>query len=534
VFVHRLHVTSFKPFSELTVMLDGSPRLVMACGQNGTGKSSLIDALSLWRQQQHWGGSDPRYYTRGGREQAHTVELSFHHEGEAINGRLAIYVRTAQRVSIEFSIGGVGQPTDLLEDPGPRRSIDVDARVEQNYIRLVAESVAALWDRATPERTTGDIVSTLVGEIGTPLGRLLPGLIFEGPSLDPLMEGTFEFTKGSVQRYAYKMLSGGEKAVFDLLLDFAMKRTTFTDTIYCVDEPELHVNASIHGKLLDEMLGLIPDGCQLILATHSAGMLARARAMYDEDHSSVAFLDFDGHDFDRPVALNPVAPDRTFWRRQLTTAFGDFADLLAPRRVVLCEGEPAVQDSARASFDARCYEAIFGDEMPDTAFMSVGSSDEVERERLQLGERLTALVDGVETVRVIDRDARSEQEIEDAKAKGVRVLSRRNLECYLLDDDVLGALCQAHCRPQKALHLSVARDEAMAYAVEQHNAPIDNLKRVRGDVVTLARRLLSITQGGNSPDTFLRDTLAPLLEPSMGAYQELRRDLFGPAAQRAA
>jgi predicted ATPase len=533
VFINRLHVTSFKPFSELTVTLDGSPRLVMACGQNGTGKSSLIDAVSLWRQQQRWGASDPRYYTRGGGEQAHAVELSFHNEGEGVDGRLAIYVRTAQRVSIEFSVGGVGRPTDLLDDPGPRRGIDVDARVEQNYIRLVAESVAALWDRTTPERTTGDIVRTLVGEIGAPLGRLLPGLVFEGPSLDPLMEGTFEFTKGSVQRYAYKMLSGGEKAVFDLLLDFAMKRTTFTNTIYCVDEPELHVNAAIHGKLLDEMLALMPPGCQLILATHSAGMLARARAIYDDDHDSVAFLDFDGQDFDQPVDLTPVAPDRSFWRRQLTTAFGAFADLLAPRRVVLCEGEPAVQDSARASFDARCYEAIFGDEMPDTAFMSVGSAEEVERERLQLGERLTALIDGVETVRVIDRDARSEQEIEEAKAKGVRVLSRRNLECYLMDDAVLRALCEARGRPDEAVHLSVARDEAMAYAVENHNAPLDDLKRVRGEVVSLARRVLSITQGGNNPDTFLRDTLAPLLVPTMDAYQELRQDLFGPALQPA-
>jgi hypothetical protein len=325
------------------------------------------------------------------------------------------------------------------------------------------------------------------------------------------------------------MLSGGEKAVFDLLLDFAMKRTTFRDTIYCVDEPELHVNAAIHGKLLDEMLGLMPEGCQLLIATHSAGMLARARALYDEDHSSVAFLDFDGQDFDQAVDLKPIVPDRAFWRRQLAIAFGDFADLLAPRQVVLCEGEPAVQDSARASFDARCYEAIFGDEMPDVAFMSVGSSDEVERERLQLGERLTALMDGVETLRVIDRDARSDQEIEDARTKGVRVLSRRNLECYLLDDEVLQALCESHGRPEEAHHLSVARDEAMAYAFTHHNAPIDDLKRVRGEVVTLARRVLSITQGGNNADTFLRDTLAPLLGPSMGTYQALRDDLFGPA-----
>ena len=226
--------------------------------------------------------------------------------------------------------------------------------------------------------TAGEIVGGLVGAIAEPLARLLPGLTFEGPSLDPLAGGTFEFSKGTVSRYAYKMLSGGEKAVFDLLLDFAVKREILNDTVYCVDEPELHVNASIHGLLLEEIVGLLPDGCQLVIATHSAGMLATARAMYDADPRSVAFLDFDSLNMDKPVELTPATPDRAFWRRQLTIAFGNFADLLAPARVVLCEGEPLRRNTRRASFDARCMTSIFGDQMPDTSFISVGSSEEVE------------------------------------------------------------------------------------------------------------------------------------------------------------
>lgn len=531
MFIKRLHAAPFKPFSSLTVTIDESPRLVMACGMNGSGKSSFIDAISLWRQQQHWGINDPTYYARGGTStspQGGAVQLEFHGE-EPADRRVAVNVRTAQRVTVDFSIGNIGQPEDLLTDPGPRRTIDLDTRVEQNYRRLMAESVRALWDRTNP-RMSDVIINTLVGSIAEPLGRLLPGFVFEGPSIDPLANGTFEFTKGTVQRYSYKLLSGGEKAVFDLLIDFAVKVSTFTNTVYCVDEPELHVNAAIHGALLDEMLALLPDGCQLVLATHSAGMLAQARALANAEPGSVVFLDFDNLDFENPVDLCPSVPDRAFWRRQLTIAFGGFADLLAPSCVVLCEGSPSTKNSARASFDAHCYNAIFGDQMPDTSFMSVGNSEDAAHDRLQLSDRITALVDGVEIVRLVDRDAKSEPEIVAARANGVRVLRHRNLECYLLADDVLDALCDRYGRPDRAAALKLARDEALAYAVEERSVPVDDLKMARNETVTAARRLLSISQGGNTTDHFLRDTMAPLLQPDMRTYDELREDVFGSAA----
>jgi putative AbiEii toxin of type IV toxin-antitoxin system len=428
---------------------------------------------------------------------------------------------------VDFTVAGVGKPIDILEDPGPRRTIDLDERVEQNYTRLIAQSVTALWDRTTPDQTTGDIVGRLVGDIAAPLERLLPGLVFEGPSLDPLAHGTFEFTKGSVQRYAYKVLSGGEKAVFDLLLDLATKRATLTDTVYCIDEPELHVNAAIHGALLEEMVGLLPDDCQLIIATHSAGMLASSRAMNDATPGSVAFLDFDGLDTDEPVELTPVTPDRAFWKRQLAIAFGGFADLLAPARVAFCEGDPTMRNSSRASFDARCLATIFGDHLPDTSFMSVGNSDDVEEDRfLQLGDRITALIDGVEIIRIVDRDDKSETEITEARERDVRVLRRRNLECYLLDNEVLTALCAKYSHPEKAQDLIAVRDATLAKGIKDHQWASDDYKRARGATVTAARSLLGITQGG-SGDAFLRDTVAPLLNPGMTAYEELRDDIFG-------
>lgn len=123
MFIRSVQATNFKPFSGLRVELESRPRLVVACGMNGTGKSSFIDALSHWRQLQHFGIQDMPYYSRGGLPSSPgaSVAVTFHGESPQ-DRRGAIYVRTAQRVTVEFNIGNVGQPDDVLADPGPRRS----------------------------------------------------------------------------------------------------------------------------------------------------------------------------------------------------------------------------------------------------------------------------------------------------------------------------------------------------------------------------------------------------------------------------
>ena len=86
---------------------------------------------------------------------------------------------------------------------------------------------------------------------------------------------------------------------------------------------------------------------------------------------------------------------------------------------------------------------IFADEVPDTKFLSGGNSHDVENDRLALLQAIEALVRGSKVQRLIDRDDRSPEEIRKAKEEGIHVLSRRNLEAYLFDDEVLSALCVA-------------------------------------------------------------------------------------------
>ena len=43
-----------------------------------------------------------------------------------------------------------------------------------------------------------------------------------------------------------------------------------------------------------------------------------------------------------------------------------------------------------------------------------------------------------------------------------------------------------------------------------------------------AKILFAVTQGGNTPATFLRDTVAPLVRPGMPSFELLEADIFGP------
>lgn len=525
--VKELRLNEFKAFSDLTIRLPGSPSLVMLCGPNGSGKSSLLDGLSKWRQRRQWGEPDPDFFLRGGdRGQGkgqHQIEF---HEGAPSDALASVYVRTAQRVTVEFTNDNLQRLEAAKNQRGPIRSIDVDDRVGENFQRLATQSINVLWDRESRDRLAGEIVDSFVGAIDDPLQRLLPGLQFNGPD-KPLEKGsTFRFSKSGVDHYGYKQLSGGEKAVFDLLLDTVLKRTEFPDAIWCIDEPELHVNPNIQGALLREIRDLLPDTVQLWLCTHSAGMLAEARKVYSEDPAAVAFLDLGVVDPSKISVVEPSIPDRPFWTRQLEVSLGDFAELLAPSKVILCEGYPASRSRSSAQWDSSVLEKIFERAYPDVGYFSVGNSHDVVGDKMHLGEALTALTDGVEILRVIDRDARSDEEIKDLEEDGCRVLRRRHLESYLLDDEVLDALCQAHSQPEKAPELRQALAHAIAESAQRGN-PQDDYKKATPEFVAAARKILRSTTGGNEPHTFLRDTLAPLVKPGMAVYEELHADVFG-------
>ncbi|MGH2870423.1 MAG: AAA family ATPase, partial [Solirubrobacteraceae bacterium] len=192
---------------------------------------------------------------------------------------------------------------------------------------------------------------------------------------------------------------------------------------------------------------------------------------------------------------------------------------------VLCEGEDSA--GVRKDFDARCYRTIFATEFPDTEFLAVGNDQQVQSDLHGIGA-VEVLAPGTVVERVIDRDDRSDAEVAEAAALGTRVLGRRHLEAYLLDDEVLERLCISVGKPAQGAALKAAKQAALTSSVgPPRGNPPDDLISCAGEVFTAAKRLLELVAVGNNKDTFMRDTLAPLLVPGMSVYGELKAAMFG-------
>ncbi|PXW60397.1 hypothetical protein C7450_104453 [Chelatococcus asaccharovorans] len=213
---------------------------------------------------------------------------------------------------------------------------------------------------------------------------------------------------------------------------------------FCIDEPELHANTKIQGDLLQELLGLLSGESQLWIATHSIGMMRKAREIHDAAPDSVAFLDFGGHHFDHATVIAPQRPTRRFWESVLHVALDDLATLVAPREIIICEGNPAGQVAGKnAEHDAKIYSTIFAEEMPDVTFISAGSASQVSGDFFGLAAALPKVASGMIVTRLIDRDDHAPGDVTSYEEQGIKVLCRRHIEAYLYDDEILTALCES-------------------------------------------------------------------------------------------
>ena len=347
-------IEDFKRFTHLTVQgIPETARLIMLAGPNGSGKSSFFDALDTWHKYftlaETW---DTDYHMKMGDQTSPEWDPSqlrvkpYDPVPEPLQERKKlIYTRSAYRNDPESQTRRLQELPDQLDEHRVGRMIDNDVAIGRNYQRTAMQ----LFDifEATPQMTD-QFIEDIIEPIREPVKVLFPHLVLNGLA-NPLQDGTFRFTKGESKGFHFKNLSGGEKGAFDLILDLIVAKRAYDNTLFCIDEPESHMNARLQSELLSVLYDLVPKNCQLMLATHSIGMMRRARDIEAEHPGSVVFLDFDGHDFDKPVIIEPSEPDIAFWARAYEVALHDLAALLAPERVIICEGEPKGRKSKRTT-----------------------------------------------------------------------------------------------------------------------------------------------------------------------------------------
>ncbi|MCH7905628.1 MAG: AAA family ATPase [Armatimonadetes bacterium] len=519
--ISSIKLKNFKRFSDLEISdIPESAKLVVVVGPNGCGKSSLFDALIHWYHRSVGFGynQDLAYYQKSQAtafDWNQSVSVTLHGDAQPHKGMLNI--RTAYRNDPDFSVDGINRPDDPSERPRIQRSIENDQTVSDNYRRLIYDTMSGVYSEENNNKTIQELRGELIGGIRESMQRVFEDLILNNIS-DPLGAGAFYFKKGEVQSFHYKNLSGGEKAAFDLILDLHIKKRYFSNTVYCVDELDTHLHTRIQGKLLKEMVNILPDECQLWVTTHSLGVLRAAQEMIVANPDSVTLIDFEGVDLDVPRKLLPSNLDRVAWEKFLSITLDDLSQRIAPRVVIVCEGSTV--GTRRKDYDAEIYNRILGARHAETIFVSGGSADQVLANAVSVREALGRILPNSRFVALADRDDKSPAQVIEFENAGGFVLGQRNLESYLFADDVIEALVKDVGKEDKlAEALQIKRDKLAASTARGNSA--DDLKSASGDIYVELKRLLDLQRCGNDKDAFMRDTLAPLIAPPMTTYSDL-------------
>ncbi|GHB52910.1 AAA family ATPase [Mongoliitalea lutea] len=467
--ISKVSIKNFKRFDDLTIDLGKNPsRIIALVGPNGCGKSSVLDSFLMYNAQ-HYGnigsnsgnvqdfkknksihlspGQSIGIELEGGIELASSGE--FERRQQDGEGNTIFSFRSPYRYSSLLLKSTLEQVSDIKENQdGASFSNQLDDKISQNYSRLYVHFQNILKKENLRYE---EAKSRVIGELNTSLEKCLDIKITDiGDIMDG--KGTLFFSKqNDPNDFDYNKLSTGEKECVDMLIDIYLRKEVYKETIYCIDEPELHLNTGIQRKLLKEIIKMIPDKSQLWICTHSIGFLRALQLDYKDD---CQILDFGTKDyFNGAKTIQPLSKTRKNWANIFETALEDLTGLIAPKTIIYCEGHPKPGLGNREKgFDAQIFNIIFEEKYPDVLFVSSGGNTELEKHSaLALSVLNKAFLD-VEILILKDKDINpsgestsdKERNVFLRKSKSNRMLERREIENYLFDSEVLKKYCDKH------------------------------------------------------------------------------------------
>ena len=277
----------YKRFHDLTIDLGDNPKRIIALvGPNGCGKSSVLDGMlfhsNAYGAIGNKGRKDFKYHSMNQTPNFdhRNVDIEFiegdygtirnqkHSEGKE---QTIFSLRSPYRYNSNLKVTRSEATSEIrLNNYGASTSCDLDEKMEQNYRRLYIKYNKYLNDE---DCKPSEAKAKIIGDINASLSNCL-NLEIESIGNIEANEGTLYFKKDDhPSRFEFNVLSSGEKEVVDILIDLYLRRDEYDDTVFLIDEPELHINTAIQRKLLIEINKLVGDNCQIWVATHSIGFL---------------------------------------------------------------------------------------------------------------------------------------------------------------------------------------------------------------------------------------------------------------------
>ena len=261
----------YKRFFDLTIDLGEHPKRIIALvGPNGCGKSSVLDGLLFqanpWGHIGNTGTKDHEYHSMNRTPNFdHTNVVVDFVEGNYQNIRTQkattgkektiFSFRSSYRYNSKLKVQqSKATPEIRLNNYGATTSSDLDDKMEENYRRLYVKYNKFLHD--TDCKPT-EAKQKIIGDLNSSIKKCLDLGIFSIGNIEA-SQGTLYFKKSDhPTEFDFNVLSSGEKEVVDMLLDLYLRQDEYNDTIFLLDEPELHISTAIQKKLLIEVNRLI-------------------------------------------------------------------------------------------------------------------------------------------------------------------------------------------------------------------------------------------------------------------------------------